>query len=109
LHVSDLVELVDEQLGAPEAWAGRTVNVGGGRDVSLSLLEASALCAEISGRRIEVGRCAEQRPGDVPIYLSDCSRLAGLTTWRPRRDARGILEDVHAWIVDNEAVVRDVL
>src|SRR5262249_29047869 len=47
LHVDDLVDLVDEQLGEPQAWAGVTANVGGGRECSLSLLETTALCREL--------------------------------------------------------------
>jgi len=109
LHVDDLVDLVGEQLANPGAWAGRTVNVGGGREVSLSLLETTALCAEISGRQIEIERSAAQRPGDVPVYISDCSRLAGMTTWRPQRSARQVLVDTFDWIVDNEHVVRRTL
>jgi CDP-paratose 2-epimerase len=109
LHVDDLVDLVEEQLADPDGWAGRTVNVGGGREVSLSLLEATALCAEISGRRIDVARSTVRRPGDVPVYLSDCGRLAEMTTWRPRRSARLILADTFAWIADNEHAVRQAL
>ena len=37
LHVADLVELIDEQLADPGRWAGFVGNVGGGREVSLSL------------------------------------------------------------------------
>jgi CDP-paratose 2-epimerase len=109
LHVDDLVDLVDAQLSAREQWTGVTVNVGGGHDVSLSLLETTDLCAEITGNRIDVGRCDEQRPGDIPIYISDCSRLFELTHWRPERRPRQILEDIHAWIRDNEQVVRRTL
>jgi len=109
LHVADLVDLVDEQLAHPAGWAGHTVNVGGGREVSLSLLEATALCAEISGRKIDVEASEEDRPGDIPVYLSDCSRLAGMTHWRPRRSARDVLADTLHWILDNERVVRRVL
>ena len=109
MHVADLVDLVDEQLADPDAWAGRTVNVGGGRSSSLSLLETTALCAEIAGRRIDVEPSSEDRPGDVPVYLSDCSRLADVSAWRPRRPAREILADTFEWIVDNERVLRQVL
>jgi CDP-paratose 2-epimerase len=109
LHVADLVDLVDEQIAAPAAWAGHTVNVGGGRDVSLSLLETTELCAQITGRTIDVGQTPEQRAGDIPVYLSDCSRLEGMTAWRPRRDAHTILEDTFSWIVANEHVVRQTL
>jgi CDP-paratose 2-epimerase len=109
LHVADLVDLIDEQLGDPERWAGRTVNVGGGREVSLSLLETTVLCRELTGRNVEVGVAGEDRPGDLRIYLSDCRRLFELTDWRPRRDARTILSDTLDWIDAHEDAVRAAL
>ena len=109
LHVEDLVDLVERQLLAPERWDGVTANVGGGRAVSLSLAETTALCREIAGREIPVTAAGEDRPGDVPLYVSDCTRLFGLTDWRPRRSARAVLEDVAAWIRANAEDVRAAL
>jgi CDP-paratose 2-epimerase len=109
LHVEDLVDLVERQLLEPERWDGVTANVGGGREVSLSLAETTVLCREISGREIPVSAAGEDRPGDVPLYVSDCSRLFGLTDWRPRRSAREVLEDVAAWIRANAEDVRMAL
>jgi CDP-paratose 2-epimerase len=109
LHVDDLVDLVSLQLADPEGWAGVTVNVGGGRNCSLSLRETTALCRELTGRQVPVLDSAAARPGDVRIYLSDCGRLFGLTDWRPRRGARQVLEDIHQWIVENEGSVRAAL
>ncbi len=109
LHVEDLVELIAEQLSEPDRWAGTVANVGGGTEVSLSLREATALCAEISGRTVEVAASSEERSGDIPVYLSDCGRLAGLTRWRPQRDARRILQDTFDWIVEHEQAVRAAL
>ena len=109
LHVDDLTDLVDEQLAEPGRWAGQTVNVGGGREVSLSLREATALCAELTGRTVDVAPAGEDRPGDLRIYLSDCRRLHGLTGWRPRRDARIVLQDTLDWISANEDAVRRAL
>jgi CDP-paratose 2-epimerase len=105
LHVDDLAELLDEQLGAPERWDGVTANVGGGRECSLSLLETTAVCAEITGNTVDVHASSESRPGDVPVYVSDCAKLSQLTSWRPQRDARTVLADTHAWLVANEAAV----
>ena len=105
LHIDDLLDLLERQLVEPARWDGVTVNVGGGRACSLSLLEATALCAEISGRTLTVGASAENRPGDIPIYLSDCTRLFTLTDWRPRHGVREILLDIHAWIVEHESAV----
>jgi CDP-paratose 2-epimerase len=106
LHVDDLIDLLDEQLLDPDRWRGITVNVGGGREVSLSLREATELCRELSGNEVAVEPSDEQRPGDVRIYLSDCRRLFERTDWRPRRDARQILADTMDWIAANERAVR---
>jgi len=102
LHVADLIELLDEQLLDPVRWDGVVANVGGGAECSLSLRETTALCEELTGNSLEIGSVADTRPGDVPLYISDCTRLFSLTAWRPRRDARQILADIHAWISDHE-------
>ncbi len=85
------------------------MNVGGGRERSLSLLETTALCAEITGNRVEIAPSAETRPGDVPLYISDCWRLESLTDWRPRRSARDILADIHGWVRDHEHALEQAL
>jgi CDP-paratose 2-epimerase len=105
LHVDDLLDLIDKQLGDPSGWAGATVNVGGGRACSLSLLETTDLCREITGRIVDVRPSGEDRPGDIPIYISDCTRLHEMTDWRPRRGPAEILADIHAWIVEHEAAL----
>jgi CDP-paratose 2-epimerase len=105
LHVDDLVELIDEQLTRPDHWAGITANVGGGRDCSLSLREATDICRELTGNEVTISSMPEPRPGDVPLYVSDCARLQRHTEWRPKRGARRIMEDIFHWIEANEAAV----
>jgi CDP-paratose 2-epimerase len=98
LHVEDLVDLVERQLLDPQAWDGRTVNVGGGRECSLSLLETTGICRELTGNEVPIEPAPETRAGDVPVYISDCTRLFSLDEWRPRRSARQVLADIHDWI-----------
>jgi CDP-paratose 2-epimerase len=109
LHVDDLLDLVEEQLGDPSRWVGATVNVGGGRACSLSLLETTELCREITDGIVDVRPSGENRPGDIPIYISDCTRLHEMTDWRPRREPTVILEDIHAWIVEHESALAAAL
>jgi CDP-paratose 2-epimerase len=109
LHVADLAELIDDQLLRPEHWSGAVLNVGGGRAVSLSLLETSRLCEELTGNRIGVSAASETRVGDVRIYVSDTRALRHYTDWRPRRDARQILRDIHAWVCENERAIARTL
>jgi CDP-paratose 2-epimerase len=109
LHVDDLVDLVALQLDDPRGWHGATYNVGGGRSGSLSLRETTALCRAISGREIALGAVPETRPGDVPVYLSDCTALFERTDWRPRRPPRVILSDIFAWIDDHADMLQRTL
>ena len=109
LHVDDLVDLIEEQLADPGAWAGFKGNVGGGRECSLSLLETTEICRELTGNDVAIDRVAEEREGDVPIYLSNCSKLFERTGWRPRRDAREVLADIHKWTIANEAKIAEAL
>ena len=109
LHPDDLVALIEAQLIAPEEWAGATLNVGGGPDVSLSLREATDICAELTGRTVPIRSDPENRVGDIPIYVSDCARLHARTDWRPARDARAIMEDIFHWVRDHESALRTAL
>jgi CDP-paratose 2-epimerase len=109
LHVEDLVDLVERQLLDPEAWDGRTVNVGGGRECSLSLRETTEICRRLTGNDVEIGAVAETRAGDVPVYLSDCTKLFSLDDWRPRRSAEQVLTDIHDWIAADETRIAEAL
>ncbi len=109
LHVDDLADLIEDQLVRPDHWHGATVNVGGGRDISLSLRETTELCREITGTSVEVTSAGDSRPGDVRIYLSDCARLHSLTDWRPTRRPSNVLEDIFGWIAENERDVAQAL
>jgi CDP-paratose 2-epimerase len=105
IHVADAIDLLEDQLDRPQHWDGVICNVGGGRGCSLSLAETTALCQELTGREVPVVPAGEDRPGDIPIYISDCTRVFSHTSWRPRRSARDILGDIAGWIGEHEAAV----
>ena len=105
LHIADTVDLLDDQLERPEHWDGMVCNVGGGRECSLSLVETTELCRELTGHDVAVTAAGEDRPGDVPVYISDCTRLFSHTAWRPSRSARDVLSDIADWIGEHEAAI----
>jgi CDP-paratose 2-epimerase len=109
IHVDDVVDFVQEQLDDPDQWAGLTLNVGGGRACSLSLLETTELCRELTGNTVEIGSSEATRPGDVPLYISDCRLVFSHTDWQPRRGTREILSDIFKWVSENEVAVRRAL
>jgi CDP-paratose 2-epimerase len=109
IHVADVADLVELQLSDPAHWDGFVGNVGGGRECSLSLMETTAVCAEITGNEISVTAADASRPGDIPVYVSDCTKLFAHTPWRPKHDARQILADIDAWIAANQVAVAAAL
>jgi len=109
LHIDDFCELVLEQISSFETYQSGLFNVGGGLEFSLSLCEATRLCEEITGNRLEIAPLAETRPADVRIYVTDYRRLAAVKGWRPRRDARNTLEDIFNWTRGEEALVKHAL
>ncbi len=109
LFVDDLVDLIEEQLLRSEEWMGFNGNVGGGRDCSLSLLEATNLCRELTGNEVPIDVVYEPRPGDVPLYISDCRRLFERTDWRPGHSPREILEEIAAWVEENHRTLEAAL
>lgn len=109
LHVDDAAGLIARQLAEPDLFAGAVVNAAGGAASSVSLLELTALCREATGRETPVTASNATRPGDVPWYVGDCSRLEGLCGWRPTRTPRQIVADVDSWLAEHEDDLRRVL
>jgi CDP-paratose 2-epimerase len=108
LHIDDLAELLERQLVHFDAVNRQTFNVGGGAASSLSLLETTRLCEEITGRTIDITSSPLTRPGDVRLYITDNARVAERTGWRPRRSPGDVLEDIYEWIRAHEHELQHV-
>lgn len=109
MHVDDLFGLIDLEFDQMDRLSGRILNAGGGREISLSLRETTALCQEITGNRIEIGGIAENRPADLSIYLTDNSLVEKVIGWQPERPPGEVLSDIHLWIREHEVLLRGVL
>ncbi len=109
LHIADLYELVDAQIRDLDLFDGQTFNVGGGLEKSLSLLETTRLCEQITGRKLPIHQRPEARVADVPLYISDYRKVKELCGWRPSRGPKRTLSDIYHWIRENENLVRATL
>ena len=87
LHVKDLVQAFNAVRSALPRTAGQIYNVGGGPQNTISLLELMDEIETLTGERIEY-TTSSRRPGDQQIYVSDCSKLARHTGWRPCSSVR---------------------
>ncbi len=98
LHIADLFNLVLRQIESLDRHAGRTYNVGGGPEVSVSLAELTEACADRTGKRLSLGKDPETKPADIPYYVTDNRAVAEAANWSPKRSVAMILDDVLAWL-----------
>ena len=109
LHVEDLLRLINYQLEHFAELDGEVLNVGGGLSNSLSLVEATNLCCKIAGKSIPIHPVLEERAGDIPIFITDASRVMEKTGWSPVIGPEAALQDIYDWISANEAVLSSIL
>lgn len=109
IHIDDLYSLIEWQVDNIDKVKGRVFNVGGGRGFSLSILETTKLCRDITGNTLEINGVKEERDADIRIYISDCAEIRNISGWGPRRGPSEILNDIFLWIKGNETQVRNVL
>jgi CDP-paratose 2-epimerase len=109
LHVSDLFRLVQWQIANLGLLNGQIYNVGGGLENTISLAELTDLCSQITGNKIEIGSSIENRPGDLPIYVTDNSKITAFSGWKPEISLESTLIQIHNWIKKDEKILKDIL
>jgi CDP-paratose 2-epimerase len=108
LDIDDLADLLAIQLSRMSEIAGKTFNIGGGLQSSLSLLETTHLCREITGNTVPVKSVKENRPADLKVYITDNGLVHQTLGWQPRRTPRDTLTKLFEWIKESEPLVRHV-
>jgi CDP-paratose 2-epimerase len=83
LFAQDLVELFITASSMPEGNFGYGVNVGGGFENSLSILELFAILEDQLGKKITYA-FGQERPSDQKIFISDNSLISSLSGWIPK-------------------------
>jgi CDP-paratose 2-epimerase len=106
IHSYDVVRFMDQFIQNPRC--AEVYNLGGGRENSISILEAFALIQEISGIKMSYQYFDQNRKGDHICYISDLRRMKdhfpkwGITkdlkttfveiyeSWNQRKESSGI-------------------
>ncbi len=99
IHSFDLVEAFVAFVRAPRV--GEVYNIGGSRHCNCSMLEAIALCEEISGRKLSWEYVEDNRIGDHIWWISDVRKFREhYPEWNFRYGLREILEEIHAAVTE---------
>ncbi len=99
IHSTDLVTAFYHFYRAPRA--GEVYNMGGSHHSNCSMMEAIALCEEITGKECQWTYSESNRIGDHIWYISDIRKFRShYPGWRQQYDLRGLLEDIYNKNVD---------
>jgi CDP-paratose 2-epimerase len=96
LFVADLIEAFERARSAIDRLRGKAFNIGGGPANAVGVAELSRRIERATGCKVEV-RYDAWRVGDQRYYVSDTSRFAEATGWRPAIGIEEGLEALCAW------------
>jgi len=109
LHIRDLFRLVQWQIANLGLQKGQIFNVGGGLENTVSLAELTDLCIKITGNIIDMASSLENRSGDLPIYISDNSKINQFSNWQPEINIEQLLIEIFEWFKKDENQLRTIL
>jgi CDP-paratose 2-epimerase len=93
IHSADLIAAFARFFDQPRT--GEVYNIGGGRFSNCSVLEAIAMCEELSGRPVEWTYDDRNRAGDHIWWISDISKFQRhYPGWTQQFDVRRILTEI---------------
>lgn len=109
MHILDLFDLIDYEIHNFDQVNGKTFNAGGGSESSVSLQELTEICAATTGNKVNISSVTENRKGDIPLYITDNTKIITETGWHPKRTIQDIIADTFSWINTNENKLRPIL
>jgi CDP-paratose 2-epimerase len=107
LHIADAINLIISQIRKIDKFAcDRRIptktspfNAGGGLKNSASLLELTTLCRKITNKTVPIGSEKETRYADIPIYISDNSKINSVCGWMPQKNLETVISDIYEWLI----------
>jgi len=95
IHSYDVVRAMEEYAANPRP--GEVYNLGGGRANSVSMLEAIAKIAEMTGKKLDWRYVDENRKGDHICYISDLRKFQGhYPNWKLTKTLDDIFREIIA-------------
>lgn len=98
IHSYDVARFIEEFLRTPRV--GEVYNLGGGRENSVSILEAFQLITDISGKAMNYVYSDQNRSGDHICYISDLAKMKShFPKWEITKDLRTTFIEIYeSWL-----------
>lgn len=97
IHSADVTAFIARFIEAPRI--GEVYNIGGGKENSISILEAFEIAHQISGKKMRYEYVEMNRNGDHICYYSDLSKIKShYPGWTTTKSVVQTIEEIHnAW------------
>lgn len=94
IHAHDVASFIDKFISKPRI--AEVYNIGGGRENSISILEAFQLIESISGKQMRYKYDEVHREGDHICYISDLSKIQNhFPDWGITRDLKTTFKEIY--------------
>ena len=94
IHAWDVANFIAEFIAVPRI--AQVYNLGGGKDNSISMVEAFSMIESISGKPMNYVYSDKAREGDHIVYYSDLSKMrAHYPNWNITKDLGTIFREIH--------------
>ncbi|MEM6898331.1 MAG: NAD-dependent epimerase/dehydratase family protein [Pseudomonadota bacterium] len=95
IHAFDVAMFIKAFIESPRC--AEVYNLGGGRNNSVSIIEAFSMAEQVSGKKMTYEYSDQARSGDHIVYYSDLSKMkAHYPNWDITKSLDDIFEEIHA-------------
>jgi len=109
LHISDVCDLIYEQIINLNITYNHTFNVGGGFKNSLSLKDLTKMCQILTDNKIQISKNdIKTSIYDIPYYVSDNKKIYSKYNWRVKKTIQNILDDTYRVLINNKKLFDNI-
>ena len=108
LYAEDVCRLFELEMKNINTVKGQVFNAGGGHENTLSLLEATAIVNDLTGKNLKPSLAPEPRTADFQIWISDFRKATEVLGWRPQINPRQGYQTIVDWVRREEKALRDL-
>ncbi len=106
LHIDDLKKLIFLQIKKLSKINNKIFTVGGSIKNKISLIELTKICQRITGNEIKIGKIKKTSNYDIPIFITNNSKVSKTYGWKVEKDIYEISQDVYKWLSNNKKLIK---
>ena len=104
LYIDDAISAIDLAIKNIEKISGTSINIGGGKENAISLLELIEYLYQISRAVIQI-EFKTWRPHDVLCFYTNYEKAHHLLKWKPKVNWKDGIKRTYSWVIKNKNII----